>query len=183
MRQSSQEAQRKAVEAESVRQAEAERTKAEAARQKAEAERQKAEAEAKVRAEAETAEKALRLNQQGRERVPPTLTSLGFDTRGTDGIFGPRSREMLSAWQKARNQQVTGFLNTAQQEALLKEAAPALSKHDEQKKAEEEAKARLAAAAPCTGFHWCADGAIGWAVTSGPSNATAEMMTGQRLSS
>ena len=151
LRQSSQEAQRKAVEAESVRQAEAERTKAEAARQKAEAERQKAEAEAKVRAEAETAEKALRLDQQGRERVQLALTSLGFDTRGTDGIFGPRSREMLSAWQKARNQQVTGFLNTAQQEALLKEAAPALSKHDEQKKAEEEAKARLAAAAPALG--------------------------------
>ena len=76
------------------------------------------------------------------------LTSLGFDTRGTDGIFGTRSREMILAWQKARNQQVTGFLNTAQQEALLKEAAPAVSKHDEQKKAEEEAKARLAVAAP-----------------------------------
>ena len=91
---------------------------------------------------AETAEKALRLDQPGRERVQLALTSLGFDTRGTDGIFGPRSREMISAWQKARNQPATGFLTGAQQQALLKEAAAALSKYDEQKKAEEEAKAR-----------------------------------------
>jgi hypothetical protein len=148
LRQSSEVAQRKAAEAESVRKAEAERTKAEADRQKAEGERQKAEAEAKVRADAETAEKALRLDQPGRERVQRALTSLGFDTRGTDGIFGTRSREMLLAWQKARNQPATGFLNTAQQEMLLKEAALALSKHDDQKKAEEEAKLRTVPATP-----------------------------------
>src|SRR5262249_19493740 len=115
---------------------------------KAEAERQKAEAEVKVRTEAETAEKALRLDQPGRERVQVALTSLGFDTRGTDGILGPRSRDMISAWQKARNQPATGFLNAVQQQALLKEAMPALSKYDEQKKAEEETKARVAAPAP-----------------------------------
>ena len=71
----------------------------------------------KVRAEAETAEKALRLDQADRERLQLALTSLGFDTRGTDGVFGPRSREMISAWQKARNQPATGFLTAAQQEA------------------------------------------------------------------
>ena len=55
---------------------------------------------------------------------------------------------MIAAWQKARNQPATGFLTAAQQQALAKEAAPALSKFDEQKKAEEEAKARLAIASP-----------------------------------
>ena len=80
------------------------------------------------------------LDQPGRERVQLALTSLGFDTRGTDGIFGARSREMISAWQKARNQSATGFLSGAQQEALLKEAAPALAKHEEQKKADEESQ-------------------------------------------
>ena len=54
-------------------------------------------------AEADMAEKALRLDQPGRERVQLALTSLGFDTRGTDGVLGPRSREMISAWQKAAN--------------------------------------------------------------------------------
>jgi len=148
LRQASEGAQRKAAEAESVKQAEQERLKAEAERAKAEADRQKAEAELKLRAEAEAAEKTLRLDQPARERLQLALTSLGFDTRGSDGIFGPRSREMISAWQKARNQPMTGFLNTAQQQALLKEAAPALAKLDEAKKSEEEAKTRPQTTAP-----------------------------------
>ena len=110
------------------------------------------------------------------------LTSLGFDTRGTDGIFGPRSREMIAAWQKARNQPVTRFLNTAQQEALLKEAAPALSKHDEQKKAEKRPRHDLPplrlqqSQAIARHRHQTGYG-------EGPSNAAAEMMKGLRLSS
>ena len=148
LRQATEAAQQKAAEAESVKQAEQERLKAEAERAKAEADRQKAAAELKLRAEAEAAEKALRLDQPARERLQLALTSLGFDTRGSDGIFGLRSREMISAWQKARNQPVTGFLNTAQQQALLKEAASALAKLDEAKKAEEEAKARPPTTAP-----------------------------------
>ena len=39
------------------------------------------------------------------------FTASGFDTRGSDGAFGPRSREMVAAWQKARNLPVTGFVN------------------------------------------------------------------------
>ena len=145
LRQSSDDAQRKAVEAESVQQAEAARAKAEAERQKAEASRKQ---EAKVRAEAETSERGLRLEQADRQRLQVALTSLGFDTRGTDGIFGPRSREMIAAWQKVRKEPPTGFLTSAQREGLAKEAAAALSKFDQQKKAEEEAKARLAIASP-----------------------------------
>ena len=45
-----------------------------------------------------------------RQRLQVALTSLGFDTRGNDGVFGPRSREMVAAWQKARNEPPTGFL-------------------------------------------------------------------------
>jgi len=59
---------------------------------------------------------------------------------------------------------VTGFLNTAQQEVLLKDAAPALSKHDEQKKAEEEAEGTTCYRCAYTGFYGCVVGAIGWAV-------------------
>jgi hypothetical protein len=95
-----------------------------------------------------------------RQRLQVALTSLGFDTRGSDGIFGPRSREMILGWQKSRNEPTTGFLNAPQQQALLKEGAPAVTKFDDQlkkaeeekKKAEEEAKARnLATAAPAGG--------------------------------
>ena len=171
-RQASEEAQRKA-EAEA-----ASRRQADEAQAKAQAEREKAEAEAKIKADAaaaadkavtalaklkeegEMAEKALRLEQPERQRLQVALTSLGFDTRGTDGLFGPRSREMISSWQKARNLPATGFLTGTQQQALMREAAIALSKYDDEqkkveerknaevtkRKAEEETRARLAVA-------------------------------------
>lgn len=50
------------------------------------------------------------------------LTSLGYDTRGADGTFGQRSREMIAAWQKAKGQPATGYLTAAQMPALFREA-------------------------------------------------------------
>ncbi|MGE4076401.1 MAG: protein kinase [Reyranella sp.] len=150
--------QRAAAEARQKAEAEA-RQKAEAeAKLKAEAEaRQKAEAEVRARAEseaaalksaAEAAEVALRLSPVDRQRIQVALTALGFDTRGIDGAFGPRTREMIQAWQKARNQPVTGFVNAAQHQALLSEAAAGLAKYDEEEKKRAEAAARARATAP-----------------------------------
>jgi hypothetical protein len=119
----------------------------EAQRRAADAERQKAEAEAKTKADAEAAERALKLEPADRQRLQVALTSLGFDTRGNDGLFGPRSRETIAGWQKARNIVVTGYLNADQQQRLLKEAAPALAKLDEKQKADEKAKLRTASVA------------------------------------
>ena len=121
--------------------------------------RAKAEADAAAAADkkaAESAETALRLALPDRQRVQVALTSLGFDTRGNDGAFGPRTRETIAAWQKAHSRSSTGFLDGTQHQALLREAAPALQKYDEdqkkkedeeKKKAEEDAKAKAAAAA------------------------------------
>jgi serine/threonine protein kinase/peptidoglycan hydrolase-like protein with peptidoglycan-binding domain len=161
------EAKRKA-EADSRTRTEAEtRARAEADKAKAEADaKAQAEAEVKAKAEAErkaadsdkktveAAEAALRLGLTDRQRLQVALSALGFDTRGTDGAFGPRSREMIGAWQGKRNEPATGFLTAAQQQALLREAAPAVGKfneeqkklEEEKKKAEEEAKAKAAAA-------------------------------------
>jgi Protein kinase domain len=104
---------------------------------------------------AEAAENVLRLSQPDRQRIQLALTSLGFDTRGNDGVLGPRSREMIAGWQKARNQAPTGYLTGAQNQALLREAATALARHDDdQKKADEEnkkaeeARTRTTAAVP-----------------------------------
>jgi serine/threonine protein kinase len=135
------EAQQKA-EAEAKRKADAE------AKQKADAEaKQKADAEAAAQKAAEAAETALKLSQLDRQRLQVALTSLGFDTHGFDGVFGPRSRDMIQGWQKARNQPTTGFLTGAQQQALLSEAAPAVARYDDElKKADAAAKARAAAA-------------------------------------
>jgi hypothetical protein len=124
------------------------------ARQRAESEaRQKAEADAASQAArqktAEADETALRLTQTDRQRIQVALTALGFDTRGADGIFGPQSREMILGWQQARKLPATGFLTATQQQTLLREAAPALAKFDdEQKRAADAAKARAAAPVP-----------------------------------
>jgi serine/threonine protein kinase/peptidoglycan hydrolase-like protein with peptidoglycan-binding domain len=156
-------AKQKADEALAKAQAERQRADEEAARQKAALEaRQKADADEKAKAEAnakqkadaqakaeaaaaekrtaEATENSLRLSTIDRQHVQVALTSLGFDTRGSDGIFGPRSREMIAAWQSARGQSSTGYLTAAQQQALAREGAQAIRRFDEQQKGEEQKK-------------------------------------------
>lgn len=141
---------------EALAKAQSDRQKAEAdAKQKADAEAAAAAAAANDRKAAEAAEQALRLTPSDRQRIQVALTSLGFDTRGSDGALGPRSRDMIANWQKARDLPATGFLTGPQQQALLREAAPAIARfnddqkkiEDEKKKADEDARAKAAAAA------------------------------------
>jgi serine/threonine protein kinase/peptidoglycan hydrolase-like protein with peptidoglycan-binding domain len=162
-------AQRRQIEEETRRKIEAEQA---ATRQRAEAEqaaaRQKAEAEADARRKAEeqarqaaaaeaadrrkaeeddkkaaeTTETGLRLTTLDRQHVQVALTAMGFSTNGNDGVFGPRTRTMIAAWQKARSQPQTGFLTGAQNQALLKEAAPAIARFDDEQKKLEEEKAK-----------------------------------------
>jgi chemotaxis protein histidine kinase CheA len=140
--------QKAAAEAQQKAAAEAQQKAAAEAQQKAAAEaKQQAEAEAATQKSAEAAETALRLAPTDRQRIQVALTSLGFDTHGADGVFGPRSREMIQGWQRARNQPTTGFLTAAQQQALLGEAAPALAKYDDDQKKAEEARRKEEAAA------------------------------------
>lgn len=125
---------------------EAARQTEERQKQEAAVARQKAESEASARAKAESEKRAsesteagLRLGTSDRQRIQIALTSLGFDTRGSDGVFGPRSREMIAAWQRSRNLQPTGYLNSAQQQALMREAEQAVARYDnEQRRAEAE---------------------------------------------
>jgi peptidoglycan hydrolase-like protein with peptidoglycan-binding domain len=156
--------QRAQAEAQQKAEADARQKAATEAQQKAAAEAeatQRAETEARPKADADGAsqaarqkaaeadETALRLTRADRQRIQVALTAIGFDTRGADGVFGPRSREMISAWQQARKLSATGFLTAAQQRALLGEAAPAVAKFDdEQRKAADEARARAAAPPP-----------------------------------
>ncbi|SJZ30381.1 Putative peptidoglycan binding domain-containing protein [Enhydrobacter aerosaccus] len=150
------EAKRKAdADAKQVAEAQA-RDQAAAAKAQADADaKAKADAEAKAKADAEAdkkaaeaAETALRLTPLDRQHVQVALTALGFDTRGSDGAFGPRSREAIAAYQKSRNEPATSFLTAAQNQALLRDASPAVAKfdadqrkiEDDKKKAEEEAK-------------------------------------------
>ncbi|TAJ24283.1 MAG: hypothetical protein EPO67_23800 [Reyranella sp.] len=171
------------AEAAKVEAAKAEAERAEAAR--VEAERMQAEAAERRRQEderkaAEAGEAALRLGLPERQKLQIALTAAGFDTRGSDGTFGPRSREMIAAWQKARNQPATGFLTAAQNQSLLREGAAALAKleeekkkaEDDRKKLDEEAKARAPVVAPFDGSYagaFTPSGTVG--PTSGGSHA------------
>jgi serine/threonine protein kinase len=66
----------------------------------------------------EAEEMALKLSTSDRQRVQIALTALGFDTRGNDGTFGPRSREMIAAWQQSRKRPATGYLSAGDNQAL-----------------------------------------------------------------
>ncbi|HJQ55749.1 MAG TPA: SUMF1/EgtB/PvdO family nonheme iron enzyme, partial [Vineibacter sp.] len=144
--------------------AEARRQADEAARARAEAAaREKADAEARVRSEAdarrqaEAAEVALRLMEPDRRRVQIALTSLGHDTAGSDGAFGPRTRQMIAAWQKKQSEPETGYLTAAQWALLQQQAAAALAKHDEdlKRREKETPPATTTATAPAAGNRDC----------------------------
>jgi peptidoglycan hydrolase-like protein with peptidoglycan-binding domain len=110
----------------------------------AEAEKAKAVEVVPDRKAAEVAEDALHLGSVDRQKVQVALTAQGFDTRGTDGMLGPRSREMVAAWQAAHSLPATGFLDAAQRQRLIAGSAAAIAKFgaDQKKAAEEEAKRR-----------------------------------------
>ena len=147
-RQKAEEAAREKAAAEAAAKAQAERQEAErqkaeqqkaeeAARQKAAAEeaarvqaeqQQKADAAAQQQRNAEAGEAALGLTAADRQRLQLALTSLGFDTRGNDGVFGPRSREMIAAWQKQRGLPESGYLSDEQRATLLREGGSAVTK-------------------------------------------------------
>jgi uncharacterized caspase-like protein len=92
-------------------------------------------------------EAALKLADIDRKRIQVALTARGFDTLGTDGAFGPRTRQMIGNWQRSRNEPATGFLTATQAALLSQEGQSALAKiEDERRKAE--AERQKAAAAP-----------------------------------
>jgi hypothetical protein len=80
-------------------------------------------ADANQPSSAEATETALNLSTTDRRRIQLALTAQGFDTRGSDGAFGPRSREMISAWQQAQKHPATGYLTAAESQAL-RDASP-----------------------------------------------------------
>ena len=87
-------------------------------------------AEATQAPSAEAAEAALTLSTEDRRRIQLALTAQGFDTRGTDGTFGPRSREMIAAWQQAQKHPATGYLTAAESQALRDASPPPRSAVD-----------------------------------------------------
>ncbi len=158
------EASRRQAAEEAQRRAEAQ---AAAQRQADEEARSKAAAEAVRREEADTkaaeaAETALHLAPSDRQRLQVALTALGFATGAADGVFGPRSREMIAAWQKKNGRAATGFISAETQRDLLRDAQPALARYDdEQKKAADPQTAAAGAAQGATQGEPAAKGGSG----------------------
>ena len=76
-------------------------------------------------AEAEAAERALALDGAARKRIQACLAEAGFDAGAADGLFGPRTRAAIRAWQESLGGgAATGFLTKAGVDALLAACEP-----------------------------------------------------------
>ena len=144
------EARRQKLEEAARQKIEGEQADARAAKEKADADakaREAADRLAKMRAEAADkthaaeVEAGLHLGPLDRQHVQVALTALGFDTNGTDGVFGQHTHVMVAAWQKSRSYPQTGYLTGPENQELLKDGAGAISKFDDEQK-------KTAAAAP-----------------------------------
>lgn len=71
----------------------------------------------------EDIEAALGLTREQRLTIQRNLTTLGFDTRGVDGIFGPGTRAAIGAWQRGAGLPANGFLTRDQIGRLAADAA------------------------------------------------------------
>ena len=76
-------------------------------------------------------EDQIRLTKAKRRDVQRRLTRLGFDTKA-NGKFDEATRDAIGRWQEQHGYPKSGFLNTAQHQALLSEsaAAPEASRSD-----------------------------------------------------
>ena len=63
-------------------------------------------------------EEELGLDQTARRQIQEGLEAAGFDPGVADGVFGPRTRAAIRSWQSSRGGRTTGYLDTAQGEAL-----------------------------------------------------------------
>ncbi|MGH1464564.1 MAG: peptidoglycan-binding domain-containing protein [Cognatishimia sp.] len=60
------------------------------------------------------AEQALGLNRSQRRNIQKDLNTLGYNTRGVDGVFGPATRRALAAWQADKGYEPHGYLTLKQ---------------------------------------------------------------------
>ena len=74
--------------------------------------------------DAEAVEASLSLDRAARRLIQQGLRSEGFDPGVPDGMFGPRTRGAIRAWQQSLGTSSTGYLSGAEA-ALLRRAAAA----------------------------------------------------------
>jgi hypothetical protein len=60
------------------------------------------------------------MDREARHEIQGRLTSLGYDTAGTDGSFGPRTRTAITGWQQDNGAPISGYLSGDQIEQIRK---------------------------------------------------------------
>ena len=63
-------------------------------------------------------ERLLNLTYAERREVQSRLTTLGYNTGGADGVFGPNTRRAIATWQRDEALRVSGYLTADQLRAL-----------------------------------------------------------------
>lgn len=90
-------------------------------------------------------EEALNLNRDRRAKIQQYLTVLGFDTKGVDGVFGPNTRNAVSAYQGSLGAPRTGYLTANQVARIEQDGAQRVAemqREAERQKAERERRDR-----------------------------------------
>jgi peptidoglycan hydrolase-like protein with peptidoglycan-binding domain len=87
----------------------------------------------------ERVEQALALTRDERRAIQRDLTTLGFSTRGVDGLFGPASRAAIRSWQTQNAAEATGFLTRDQIFALAGQSARRAAEIESEERAKREA--------------------------------------------
>ncbi|MDD7970474.1 peptidoglycan-binding protein [Roseinatronobacter alkalisoli] len=96
----------------------------------------------RLRNSPERIEDALALTRDERRAIQRDLTTLGFNTRGVDGIFGPGTRAAIRGWQGRNNLDETGFLNREQVMQLAGHAARRAAEIEAEERARREVAER-----------------------------------------
>lgn len=79
-------------------------------------------------------EARLELTPYDIERVQVGLTAQGFSVGSFDGALSPDTRAMIAAWQRKEGHETTGYLDRAQYDQLLSQAAEAIAKYDDEQR-------------------------------------------------
>jgi len=103
--------------------------------------------EARLRIEAlrntpERIEADLLLSRDERRAIQRDLTTLGFNTRGIDGLFGPGTRGAIRGWQGRSDLDETGYLTRDQIFQLAGQAARRAAEIEAEERARREAAER-----------------------------------------
>jgi peptidoglycan hydrolase-like protein with peptidoglycan-binding domain len=99
-----------------------------------------------TRSLAQIDEDRLSLSRDQRRQIQRNLALMDTDPKGIDGVFGPGSRNAISAWQGRNGHEATGYLTVAQITQLQAQAdrrAAELEAEAAKRQAEQEASDRI----------------------------------------